>query len=270
MMINGTTGEGTSLSIDERKKVVEAWAAAVKETKQHLMVQVGGTALKDVKELAIHAEHFKVNSLLCLPELYFKPTTAEELTEYLKIVSKSAPSTPLLYYHFPKASMVNIHMGEFLESIGEKIPTFCGIKFTSNDLEEGLQAMKANNNLTVFLGSDTLMAAGCTIGIDSFIMTSLNFIPEPALELLEFGRGKRNLLSAREKQDYINKIITKITYHGTWVETMKIAMSLTTDFFMGPPRSPLKFLTPENAKIMAKDLTELGISINNAALLKMY
>jgi N-acetylneuraminate lyase len=31
--------------------VAEAWAAAVKETKQHLMIQVGGTALKDVKEL---------------------------------------------------------------------------------------------------------------------------------------------------------------------------------------------------------------------------
>jgi hypothetical protein len=50
-----------------------------------------------------------------------------------------------------------VHMGKFLESIDEKIPTFCGIKFTSNDLEEGFQALQANNHLTVFLGSDTVI-----------------------------------------------------------------------------------------------------------------
>ena len=50
-LVNGSTGEGTSLTIEERKKVTEIWAGAVKETKQHLMIQVGGASLKDVKEL---------------------------------------------------------------------------------------------------------------------------------------------------------------------------------------------------------------------------
>ena len=47
-------------------------------------------------------------------------------------------------------------MGKFLESVGEKIPTFSGIKFTSNDLEEGYQALMADSRLTVFLGSDVV------------------------------------------------------------------------------------------------------------------
>lgn len=62
--VNGTTGEGTSLSIDERKKVTEAWSAAVKETKQHLMIQVGGAALKDVQELVSDCRLTLVNSLV--------------------------------------------------------------------------------------------------------------------------------------------------------------------------------------------------------------
>jgi N-acetylneuraminate lyase len=49
--VNGTSGEGMSMTVAERKAVTEAWAAAVKETKQILMVQVGGTCLKDVQEL---------------------------------------------------------------------------------------------------------------------------------------------------------------------------------------------------------------------------
>lgn len=53
-------------------------------------------------------------------------------------------------------------MGKFLESVGDKIPTFAGIKFTSNDLEEGFQAMTANSSsFAVFLGSDTVKYRNC-------------------------------------------------------------------------------------------------------------
>lgn len=49
--VNGTTGEGTSMSVTERKLVTEAWVNAIKRTKQHLMIQVGGAPLPDVIEL---------------------------------------------------------------------------------------------------------------------------------------------------------------------------------------------------------------------------
>lgn len=39
------------MSITERKLVTEAWVRAVKETKQHLMIQVGGAPLPDIIEL---------------------------------------------------------------------------------------------------------------------------------------------------------------------------------------------------------------------------
>jgi len=48
-----------------------------------------------------------VDSILCLPELYFKPTTPKQLIEYLEIVSEAAPKTPLLYYHIPMMTNVN-------------------------------------------------------------------------------------------------------------------------------------------------------------------
>lgn len=39
------------MSVNERKLVTEAWIKAVKETNQHLMVQIGGAPLPDVIEL---------------------------------------------------------------------------------------------------------------------------------------------------------------------------------------------------------------------------
>lgn len=48
-----------------------------------------------------------------------------------------------------------VHMGQFLESIDDKIPSFVGIKFTSANLEEGAQALRANNKkYVIFLGND--------------------------------------------------------------------------------------------------------------------
>lgn len=39
------------MNVDERKLVTEAWLKATKTTKQHVMVQIGGTNLPDVLEL---------------------------------------------------------------------------------------------------------------------------------------------------------------------------------------------------------------------------
>lgn len=49
-----------------------------------------------------------------------------------------------------------VDMGKFLSTAAEKIPTFCGIKFTSNDLEEGTRALAANERFAVFLGADAV------------------------------------------------------------------------------------------------------------------
>ncbi|CAG9815992.1 unnamed protein product [Phaedon cochleariae] len=72
------------MTVQERKTVVEEWSKAVRTTKQHLMVQVGGCPLPDVIELAKHAESIDVDSLLCLPELYFSVKVVERANTALQ------------------------------------------------------------------------------------------------------------------------------------------------------------------------------------------
>ena len=52
--VGSSTGEGTSTTVEERKAIIEEWVKAVKLTKQHLMVQVGGAPLPQVLELVCH------------------------------------------------------------------------------------------------------------------------------------------------------------------------------------------------------------------------
>ncbi|XP_029162764.1 N-acetylneuraminate lyase-like [Nylanderia fulva] len=258
VLVNGTSGEGMTMSVNERKLVTEAWVRATKSTKQHLMIQVGGAPLPDVIKLAKHAENLGADAILCLPELYFKPTTPQQLTEYLERISKAAPSTPLLYYHIPMLTNVNIHMGQFLELISDKIPSFVGIKFTSTNLEEGAQALRANNKkYVVFLGNDQTINAACALGMDSFIMTIVNMFPELALDLLAAGRNG-NMLKAKNIQEKLSNAVLVITKHGNRVQAMKTAMSLLTEINVGVPRAPLKSISHEALTTMITDLINLG------------
>lgn len=101
VLVNGTSGEATSLTTSERKKVTEAWSVVCKNEDILLMVQISGCGFADAIELAIHAASLEVDGVLCLPELYFKPKTSSKLVEYIKEIAKHCEKLPVYYYHIP-------------------------------------------------------------------------------------------------------------------------------------------------------------------------
>lgn len=119
--------------------------------------------------------------------------------------------------------------------------------------------------------------------MDSFIATSINMLPELAQEILAQGKVG-NSIGAREKQEQLSKAVIAISRHGkidnemlredrrlrrgfkyeitgSWVETMKVAMSLLTNVNAGPVRAPLKDLSPEITATMASGLRSLGLQV---------
>lgn len=107
VLVNGTTGEGTCLRLDERKRLAEEWLAACRKYDVTMMIQIGGCDILSVFELARHAEKIGVDSVLCLPDLFFKPKIEEDLVSYFKSISVHCPTRPLYYYHIPRMSGVD-------------------------------------------------------------------------------------------------------------------------------------------------------------------
>lgn len=95
------------MTTEERKKTLEQWLDSCRKYDLTSMVQIGGTSITDVRNLAEHAEENKVDAILCLPELFFKPNCEEDLVHYLKNIAEHCPTRPLFYYHFPAFSRVN-------------------------------------------------------------------------------------------------------------------------------------------------------------------
>ncbi|KAI4480549.1 hypothetical protein M0804_010102 [Polistes exclamans] len=239
VLVNGTTGEGMSMNIEERKEVAEAWSKAVTSTNQYLMIQVGGSNLPDVIHLAKHAQTIGADSILVLPELYFKPDCQLNLRNYLKTIAQEVPDMPMLYYHIPLYTNVTLDIGSFLDFIGNEIPSLVGVKFTHTDLVQASHILNARNGMfKIFLGCDQLISSGCVLGIDSFIVTSINLFPKHISKLVHANEFS-DLPDIRKMQEKIISAIDAITTFGDWIQSMKIAMQIISPIDVGPPRLPL-------------------------------
>lgn len=62
ILVNGTTGEGVCLRVDERKRLAEEWLKVCRKYGFVCMVHIGGTVVADVYDLAEHAE--KIGAML--------------------------------------------------------------------------------------------------------------------------------------------------------------------------------------------------------------
>ena len=86
----GTTGEGLSLSTDERMKVAKRWAE-VAGTSLKVIVHVGHNALPDAVVLATHAREIKASAVAAMAPFFFKPTNAEQVVRFMTPVAKAWP-----------------------------------------------------------------------------------------------------------------------------------------------------------------------------------
>ncbi|XP_050757265.1 ATP-dependent RNA helicase A isoform X4 [Gymnogyps californianus] len=144
VFVNGTTGEGLSLNIQERKQLAEEWMRQGKDKLDHVIIHVGALSLPESQELARHAAAIGASGIAAIAPFFFKPTNKDELTAFLQKVASEAPAVPFYYYHIPPLTGVKIRVEELLDGIKERIPTFQGVKFSDTDLLDLAQCINKN------------------------------------------------------------------------------------------------------------------------------
>ncbi|KAL4720801.1 hypothetical protein ACJJTC_015270 [Scirpophaga incertulas] len=245
VLVGGTSGEGMSLSVADRKQLVDEWMKVSKTAGLHVMVQVGGGPLPDVLNLARYCAKAGVHSLLTLPELYFRPNSIDELVEYVALVAAAAPSLPVLYYHYPSMSKVDIKMPAFVTAATKSIPNFKGIKFTSNDLSEAAQVLRnLNKDQDILLGADSLIAPAALLGIRSSVGTGTNVFPRLVQNIIE-AVEKQDVVLANSLQERLSLAMEVHSREGSKVPVMKAGMEILSGVKVGPPALPQKSISEE-------------------------
>lgn len=139
-----------------------------------------------------------------------------------------------------------VYMPRFCDLAEKEIPNFCGLKYTSGNMEEGVACLKKGRCL--FLGADTILTGALALGFDSAILTTLNMFPEYSIEIYEYMRNNK-WHEAMTVQKKMNKKIWEICPRGgDWVETMKTEFNkINTTFKIGPCRKPfMNMITKRN------------------------
>ena len=171
----GSTGEGVSLTGEERRAAAEAFVKAA-AGRAPVIVQVGHNSVVEARQLASHAQSIGATAISAVPPSYFKIDSVETLVATMAEVAGGAAQTPFYYYHVPHLTGAALNMLDFLRLAGERIPTFAGIKFTSPTLYE-LQACLtfAGGAYDILHGVDEMLLAGLAMGARGAVGSTYNF-----------------------------------------------------------------------------------------------
>ncbi|MFC1944450.1 dihydrodipicolinate synthase family protein [Chloroflexota bacterium] len=197
VIVNGTTGEFASLTIEERKSVLEYCRGRFAG---YIVAHVSACAVKDCITLLEHASQYS-DAALILPPYYYSNATITGLQAFFEsVIGRS--SLPVYLYNFPKHTNIELKP-DLVSLLCEKFSHIIGLKDSSGNLDGAIQLKSANLYLQVFMGGDSMSFAVLDKGLDGSVSGAGNPVPECLVGMHKaFVAGRKDI--AREWQEIID------------------------------------------------------------------
>jgi N-acetylneuraminate lyase len=255
LYVCGSTGEGPSLSSEERRATAAAYMEAA-AGKLPVIIQVGHNSLAEARALASHAEAIGADAISALPPWYFKIDSLETLIDCIGEISSAAPNLPFYYYNIPSLTGINFNMVEFLRLGSKRIPNLAGIKYTNSAIDEYRECLKfENERFNVLFGRDEMLLSAFSAGAEGAVGSTYNFAGSLYQRIITaFEQG--NLSEAQKYQDLSVEMIRIIFDHGGQAALKAVMKLIGLD--CGPNRLPLRTLKPEELQAMKEELEKIG------------
>jgi len=257
--ICGSTGEGVSMSVSEKKAVAEAWTACTKNDKDFIVMPLlGGTSLTDCKELALHAREIGLDAVSFTSPFYFKPANVEMLAQCCAEVASVVPDMPFYYYHIPVLTGVGFPMYDLLKAIDGRIPNFAGVKYTHEDFMDFLSCINfQNGKYDMLWGRDENMLPALAVGAKASVGSTFNYAAPLYYNLIDaFNSG--DLTKAQLLQQKSIDMIRLLGKYGG-IATGKAYMKLI-HLDCGEFRLPVKNMSSAEFEIFKKEVEQLGFN----------
>lgn len=255
LYVCGSTGEGMSLSTEEREAVAEAFVRSA-GAKLFTIVQVGHNSLAEARRLAKHALRIGADAVSATAPSYYALTDPALLVQCMAEIAEAAPKLPFYYYDIPSLTGVEIDMLEFLKMGADRIPNLTGLKYTSLKVPEFQACLEfESNRFQVIWGTDEMLLSALVVGGKAAIGSTYNIAAPLYMRLIEsFELG--NLGQARYLQSLSARLVRRISkypFHPAMKQIMKF-----NGVDCGPCRLPLDALTGSQVESLKRDLEEIG------------
>lgn len=239
IFMNGTTGEGPSLTRKEKQEQALAWSGCLRpEDDFRIINMIGGTSYLECIEIAKFSKEIGLHAVAIVAPYYYKVPDESYLAEFIIKIGQSVPELPVYYYHIPMYTGVGFPILTLLEKLDGMLENFAGIKYTSDNYFDFNQCLNFRNfKYDLLWGFDESFLSAMRLGARGAVGSTYNYAAPLYLEMIEaFNQGemeKANRL--QEKSARMVAVLEKYGGLGAGKFYMKYI-----GFDFGKFRSPVK------------------------------
>jgi 4-hydroxy-tetrahydrodipicolinate synthase len=226
----GTTGEGTSVALDERLQALGALAGAG-ITGRDVVYCIAANAVQEALEHGRLAADFGCRGILLTPPSYFKGVSDEGLFAWLSAVLDRLGTRAggVILYNIPSVTQIPLSI-DLVGRLKEAYPgVVTGVKDSSGDWPYTQQLLAAHSDLAILIGDERYLAEGVRRGGQGAISGLANVVPGVLVRLARDGQG----------DERINRLVDEVLKYPVTPVVKALVARRTGDAAWRNVRTPL-------------------------------
>ena len=251
LVILGTTGEPATMSLDEKKSVIEFTVKKLKG-KLPIIVGTGANSTKAAVEMSVLAEKMGADALLVVTPYYNKATQQGLIAHYTAIAD--AVNLPIICYNVPGRTGVNLLPATFAKIAEHK--NIAAIKEASGNMEQIEEAIRlSKGKADVYSGDDGITVPVMAMGGIGVISVVSNVAPKFTSDMTS-AMLAGDIAKAAEMQLKMLPFVKALFSEVNPIPVKKAAQ--LKGLCNGILRLPLTEMTEENTKKLAELLPDFN------------
>ncbi|CAN5911204.1 4-hydroxy-tetrahydrodipicolinate synthase [soil metagenome] len=184
LVVNGTTGESATLTLSEKRKILQFVKDQV-AGRLPLVFGIGCNSTQEMLDACSQADLEGVAAVLSVSPYYNKPSQEGIYQHYLALANVSP--VPVILYNVPGRTSSNVSADTTLRLA--RHPNIIGTKEASGNMEQCLQiARKKPKDFLLISGDDLLTLPMMAFGCEGVISVVANAFPDTFSQMVRLGR----------------------------------------------------------------------------------
>ncbi len=253
IVIAGTTGESSTLSMEEHRAVIKACVQMVKK-RVPVVAGTGSNATATAIELTKEAEEDGADGALIVTPYYNKATQKGLIAHYSAIAKET--KLPIILYNVPGRTGCNL-LPATVATLVKENANIVGLKEATGNVAQASETMRLTDGaLDLYSGEDGLIVPLMSIGGKGVISVLSNVAPRETHNICEMML-KGDMAGACKEQLRALPLVDALFCEVNPIP-VKHALNLMGKN-VGPLRSPLCEMEPANLERLKKAMMEYGI-----------
>jgi 4-hydroxy-tetrahydrodipicolinate synthase len=254
LLVNATSGEPTTLTLDERAKLVEV---AVEVSAGRRPVCAGTASQSHVETVTLIERYQKlaVQSIFVVTPYYCKPPQRALVDFFADVAGRT--DRPLLIYHIPGRAAVRL-AADTIVAIKDRAENFAGLKNTDDDIGLVTEVLhRLGGDFRIFCGTETMSLPMLSVGGCGAMISVSNVIPDKVARLCEL-HSSGDAEGARRLNDELSELFAAMGWDTPPITT-KYMLKRIGIIPKNEHRLPMTTSTPELEKRLDAVLDRAGL-----------